>query len=123
MQFLGGRHLKTPDHWLLVDYFRKYKSSRDAVKQNFYMPHTTYKQECRSKQLLSGDMRKDVLKVEAEMLWDKFVEKVQGRDRIILELHYQEGLTLKEVGRLLGISESRVSQRRKKILAQLRKAI
>jgi RNA polymerase sigma factor FliA len=42
------------------------------------------------------------------------------RDRLILVLYYYEQLTMKEIGRTLGCSESRVSQRLDSILASLR---
>jgi RNA polymerase sigma factor for flagellar operon FliA len=42
------------------------------------------------------------------------------RDRLILILYYYEAMTMREIGRTLGISESRVSQRLESILACLR---
>lgn len=42
------------------------------------------------------------------------------RDRLILILYYYEQLTMKEIGRTLGCSESRVSQRLNSIIASLR---
>jgi RNA polymerase sigma factor for flagellar operon FliA len=42
------------------------------------------------------------------------------RDRLIVVLYYYEALTMKEIGRTVGISESRVSQRLDTILACLR---
>ena len=43
-----------------------------------------------------------------------------GRDRLIIVLYYYEEMTMREIGRTLGISESRVSQRLETILACLR---
>ncbi|MBT8484277.1 MAG: sigma-70 family RNA polymerase sigma factor [Phycisphaerales bacterium] len=42
------------------------------------------------------------------------------RDRLIIVLYYYEQLTMSEIGRVIGISESRVSQRLESILACLR---
>ena len=42
------------------------------------------------------------------------------RERLILELYYVEELTLAEIGGLLGVSEARISQIRKKSLETLR---
>jgi RNA polymerase sigma factor for flagellar operon FliA len=45
------------------------------------------------------------------------------RDLQILSLYYQESLTLKEIGDILGVTESRVSQLRSRALENLRKVI
>jgi RNA polymerase sigma factor for flagellar operon FliA len=45
------------------------------------------------------------------------------RELIMLSLLYQEGLTLREIGDVLGISESRVCQIHKRALAGLRKRL
>jgi RNA polymerase sigma factor for flagellar operon FliA len=49
------------------------------------------------------------------------MEHLQGRDKAILQFRYGEGRPFHEVGTLLGLSESRVCQLHKRILAQLRK--
>lgn len=48
------------------------------------------------------------------------VSKLGERDQAILQLRYTESRPFHEVGRLLGLSESRVCQLHKRILAQLR---
>lgn len=55
------------------------------------------------------------------------VERVQAalsslpeRQQLLLTLYYHEGLTLKEIGNVLGVTESRVSQIHAKALASLR---
>lgn len=45
------------------------------------------------------------------------------RDLQILSMYFQDELTLKEIGHILGVSESRVSQLRSRALSRLRKAI
>ena len=42
------------------------------------------------------------------------------RDRLVLHLHYFKGMRLKEIGRLLGVSEARISQIHHRALGQLR---
>ena len=42
------------------------------------------------------------------------------RERTMLSLYYYEGLNLKEIGRVLGVTESRVSQIHGKALSMLR---
>ena len=53
-----------------------------------------------------------LLKQELEMLPE--------RDRLVLHLHYFKGMRLKEIGRLLGVSEARISQIHHRALGQLR---
>lgn len=48
------------------------------------------------------------------------IEKLETEERIILELYYWDGLTLKEIGHILNLSESRISQIHTKILLKLK---
>ena len=48
------------------------------------------------------------------------LKKLSKRDVLILSMYYREGLTLKEIGNILEISESRVCQLRARILRSLR---
>ena len=48
------------------------------------------------------------------------LQELPERERQMLSLYYYEGLTLKEIGRVMGVSESRVSQIHGKGLAMLR---
>jgi RNA polymerase sigma factor for flagellar operon FliA len=48
------------------------------------------------------------------------VKDLAERDRIIIALYYFEGLTLAEIGSLLGVTESRVCQIHTKSILQLR---
>lgn len=45
------------------------------------------------------------------------------RDLQILSMYFQDGLTLKEIGQIMGVSESRVSQLRSRALGRLRRAV
>jgi RNA polymerase sigma factor for flagellar operon FliA len=38
------------------------------------------------------------------------IESLPPRDRLVLDLYYHDELTLKEISRDIGVSESRVSQ-------------
>jgi RNA polymerase sigma factor for flagellar operon FliA len=53
----------------------------------------------------------------------KSIEKLPERERIIVTLYYYEGLTLKEIGEILGITESRVSQLRTKAIVGLKSSL
>lgn len=48
------------------------------------------------------------------------VELLSGRDRVIMELYYEDGFNLDEVGQVLGLTEGRISQIHKKIVAGLK---
>lgn len=48
------------------------------------------------------------------------IEKLKEKDRIILNLYYYEGLTLKEIGQVLQVSESRVCQLHSRAIKNLR---
>ncbi len=48
------------------------------------------------------------------------IERLPERERIVIALYYYEGLTLKEIGRVLGVTESRISQLHTKAVLRLR---
>jgi RNA polymerase sigma factor for flagellar operon FliA len=50
----------------------------------------------------------------------RVVEELAERDQIIIALYYFEGLTLAEIGQVLGVTESRVSQVHRRATAILR---
>lgn len=45
---------------------------------------------------------------------------LKEKDRLVLSLYYYEELTLKEIGEVLGVTESRISQLSKKAISNLR---
>ncbi|MEO6570137.1 MAG: FliA/WhiG family RNA polymerase sigma factor [Ilumatobacteraceae bacterium] len=55
---------------------------------------------------------RDVMKVE--------ILKLPEREKLVLSLYYDEGLTLAEIGQVLGVTESRVSQIHTKSVLHLR---
>lgn len=50
----------------------------------------------------------------------KAIEELNEKDRIVLNLYYYEGLTLKEIGTVLNVSESRVCQLHSRAIRNLR---
>lgn len=48
------------------------------------------------------------------------IDKLPDRERTVIALYYYEGLTLKEIGQVLGVTESRVSQLHTKAVLRLR---
>jgi RNA polymerase sigma factor for flagellar operon FliA len=53
----------------------------------------------------------------------KAIELLNEKDRTVLNLYYYEGLTLKEIGRVLEVSESRVCQLHSRAIKNLRGAM
>lgn len=56
---------------------------------------------------------------EVEILAEA-IESLKEKDRIVLNLYYYEGLTLKEIGAVLNVSESRVCQLHSRAIRKLR---
>ncbi len=48
------------------------------------------------------------------------INRMPEREKIVLTLYYYEGLTLAEIGQVLGVTESRVCQIHTKAVLQLR---
>ncbi|MCX6341685.1 MAG: sigma-70 family RNA polymerase sigma factor, partial [Fimbriimonadales bacterium] len=48
------------------------------------------------------------------------VDNLPERERLVIALYYFEGLTFKEIGRVLGVSESRVYQLHTQAMNRLR---
>ena len=48
------------------------------------------------------------------------INRMPDRERLVLTLYYYEGLTLAEIGDVLGVTESRVCQIHTKAILQLR---
>jgi RNA polymerase sigma factor for flagellar operon FliA len=76
-----------------------------------------------------GDMIQDtdspdpldmIEKEESKRLLIKAIEELPEKDRTVLALYYQEELTLKEIGKVLEVSESRVCQLHTRALNRLR---
>ena len=48
------------------------------------------------------------------------IRRLPDREKLVLSLYYDEGLTLAEIGEVLGVTESRVSQIHTKSVLHLR---
>ncbi|WP_055668099.1 FliA/WhiG family RNA polymerase sigma factor [Desnuesiella massiliensis] len=53
----------------------------------------------------------------------KSIEILNEKDKLVLSLYYYEGLTLKEIGKVLEVSESRVCQLHSRAIIHLRSAM
>lgn len=59
-------------------------------------------------------------RVETRQLLAEAINRMNEREKIVLTLYYYENLTLAEIGRVLGVTESRVCQIHTKAVLQLR---
>lgn len=57
---------------------------------------------------------------ELRRMLSKSVDKLPDRERLVIALYYYEGLTFKEIGRVLGVSESRVYQLHTQAMTRMR---
>jgi RNA polymerase sigma factor for flagellar operon FliA len=65
-------------------------------------------------------------KIENEVMLEaltKLIDQLPERERLVITLHYFEGMTMKNIAKILNISESRVSQIHSRILMDMRKAL
>lgn len=76
-----------------------------------------------------GDTLKDAKAVDPEMAFEgeetkyllaRAIEQLPEREKIVVTLYYYEGLTLAEIGKVLGVTESRICQMHTKAVLQLR---
>lgn len=57
---------------------------------------------------------------EAKKILAEAISKLSDRERMVITLYYYEDLTSKEIGKILGVSDSRVSQLHTKAILRLR---
>lgn len=62
-------------------------------------------------------------KKELQEIIAKSIDSLKEKDRLVLSLYYYEELTLKEIGNILGVSESRVSQLNNRAISNLKSAM
>jgi len=77
-------------------------------------------------EVLSNDTDDPTAGIEQQELLDalaRAIERLPERERLVLSLYYHEELTLKEIGKVLQVSESRVSQLHAIAVGRLRAAL
>jgi RNA polymerase sigma factor for flagellar operon FliA len=57
---------------------------------------------------------------ETKFMLSRAINQLPEREKIVVTLYYYEGLTLAEIGRVLGVTESRICQMHTKAVLQLR---
>lgn len=68
----------------------------------------------------SDGLPRDLLVRERQALLGQLIDTLPSDEKIVIGLYYQEGLTMKEVGAVLEVSESRVSQLHSSAILRLR---
>ncbi len=68
----------------------------------------------------SEDPGATVEDVEVKRVLAEAIDQLPERERLVIALYYYEGLTLKEIGEVLGVSESRISQIHTKAIVRFR---
>ena len=68
----------------------------------------------------NGSLIEGFEKKEEVMMLAECIEKLDDNERAVLEMYYWDELTLKEIGAVLGISESRVCQVHTRLIIKLR---
>jgi RNA polymerase sigma factor for flagellar operon FliA len=57
---------------------------------------------------------------ETKILLARAINTLPEREKIVVTLYYYEGLTLADIGKVLGVTESRICQMHTKAVLQLR---
>jgi RNA polymerase sigma factor for flagellar operon FliA len=68
----------------------------------------------------AGDTTKAVEKRERRQALGVAIKRLPEREHLVLSLYYYEGLTFKEIGKILQVSESRVFQLHQQAMMRLR---
>jgi RNA polymerase sigma factor FliA len=71
----------------------------------------------------SPSPEKSIEEKEEIVYLGKAIETLNEKDKTVLSLYYYEGFTLKEIGKVLEVSESRVCQLHSRAIMHLRKAL
>ena len=134
----------------LIDAINRFESSRevlfktfsqkringamiDAIRRRDWVPRRVRQSEAvpkqmqriewnRGNQVEPVDDRRPIDPLQIEGFWRHWLHPLDTRERLLLLLYYREGLTMREVGLHLGMSESRVSQIHSQLLITLQRS-
>lgn len=70
--------------------------------------------------LMSKDQFEDIHREEMRELIAEAIEELPEKEKLVVVLYYYESLTLKEIGAVLNVSESRVCQIHSKVMLRLK---
>jgi len=58
----------------------------------------------------TNDPEKDLLMTEAEALMGEAIERLPEKEKLVITLYYYEEMTMKDIGKMINLTESRVCQ-------------
>ena len=70
-----------------------------------------------------GQVDTNLMQEDEKEILAKAIAKLPEREKLLISLYYYEGLTLKEIGTVLGVTESRISQMHSKAILRLRASL
>ena len=91
-----------------------YEDFHDAEGSDSFLDRYAHDDADPLRSLLDGDFRQAVIDA---------IDALPPREKILMGLYYEEELNLKEIGAVMGVSESRVSQLHTQAVARLRAAL
>ena len=91
-----------------------YEDFHDSEGSDSFLDRYAHDDADPLRSLLDGDFRQAVIDA---------IDALPPREKILMGLYYEEELNLKEIGAVMGVSESRVSQLHTQAVARLRAAL
>jgi len=109
----------------LKEYIKAYNSSKESFFINESIENIEDGEDVSFLENLAAEEEKSTLEKivdneKVEIIYN-FLISLPERDRLIVTLYYYENLKFKEIGNILGLSESRVSQIHSNVIKALRK--
>ncbi len=108
----------------LQDTFTKLSYTSVASFEELWTPGSEKDERTSLMAMLRDDSAEDPVAMfeteEIKTILASAIERLPEREKMVIALYYYEGLTLKEIGEVLGVTESRVSQLHTKAVLRLR---